>query len=119
MRKSARNPFRLALKYLDDVGYVCYAIQRVHWGNEVSREEYIKADDRVAELIHPHTTVSQWLVENVPEAAAIRDELREAFCHNQKTYGGDLWGDLMLAYRTRWLDHLAKEWDDERASMEV
>ncbi len=119
MRKSVRNPFRLALKYLGDVRYVCDAIQRVRWENTISYGEYVKAVDRVSELIHPHTTVSQWLVENVPEAAAIRDELHEAFCHNQKTYGGDLWGDLMLAYRRRWLEHLAKEWDDERASVGV
>lgn len=93
------NPFRDAKKYLrkDENSngelFICYAINIAMIHRKVKTSQYLLAQQIVMSRLGGCTSVSDWLRTH-PDV------------NNH-----DLTIDNRQAYRHRWLDHLADEWD--------
>lgn len=114
MNSTTYNPFREALPYLqtpadhdrggvarkeDNSVYICWALD---WGLETDHKKIylnMAAQGYVMRMLgHGSSTVESWLYKNVPDCQTfwLEDKLK---C------------DIVQAYRWRWLNHMADQYD--------
>lgn len=104
--KNLSNPFRAAIPYLWDgisvrsnyvranEKYICMALSEASSKHMCSKTAYIMATNHIKECLGNFNTVTSWLSIKHPKALKHFTD------------------DQVQAYRLRWLNHLAVQWDN-------
>ena len=90
-RKDLHKAFRAAQPYLEEQGFVCWAVGEAYIAGKIDLEQITLARSLIEHRIRPHHTVSDWLV----VSAGVPDK--------------EITPKAMRAYRKRWLESLIKE----------
>lgn len=90
-RRDLHAAFKAAESYLKKQGFLCWALEIAYTAGKITEKQYKLAKNLIEHRIHPHFTVSAWLV----ASAAVPDR--------------ELTRKAKRAYRKRWLASLIKE----------
>lgn len=93
-RKDLYKAFKAAQPYLEEQGFVCWALGDAYKVGKITTEQQKLAKRLINDRIHPHYTVGTWL----NRSAGIPDRLFTP--------------KAMEAYRKRWLESLIKEFSE-------
>ena len=90
-RKDLHTAFKAAQPYLEEQVFLCWAVGEAYIAGKIDLEQITLARSLIEHRIHPHHTVSDWLV----VSAGVPN--RELTVKTKR------------AYRKRWLESLIKE----------